>query len=472
MKLWKILQALSEQEQEYFAFWLKVELDGKHPNCLGLLDSLLVFKEKPNKQEVWESAFPDKPFVDSRFRRAVYEIRSRLRLFLAFLALKENKDLSASLMLRKLNQMNLPDVFEEELGKLMKEKKQDRLPSPSYYEFLYKIHKEIRQHNLMYRSGSKEGIQQARNLHQYFDAWWIHEKFLLSSADNSLGNVYGQTPLIPLMKEADEIIRSHPEYEKMTYLQLLKLVMDFDQRVNPQKVLTVFKRLADQRDKYEEAEFTHIFIFLLNKSVRLFHQSETQELSLLLFTLYKWGIDHRILWIEDWIPARALRAVVHTGLIANEPQEIAQLISDYSDKVLPEERDEIVALCKAKYAFQQGNFQIINSLLLFQKYDDKLTEVESKLLQYQAYYELDPTKGTELEGKLQSLEKFIRIQERISAGYKSRLLTAISIFYRMIKHYKKAPLKKLLAETDDSSPYSLQGWLASRIKEKIDRVAE
>lgn len=470
MRIWEILQGFTERERKKFPLWLEAELEGKHTDILQFVKGLLEFDHQPEKEILWRHVFPHKPYKNGRFRRIVYEIKAKLKLFLAFSALKHDKDQLSIFYLRQLHQLGNPTLFESEAQKLLTDLEKSKLPSLSYYELLYRIHTEIRHHNLTYKIGTKDNLKQGQQLSELFDPWWIHEKYLLACMGDSLERVYGKDIPTSLLAEAEAFIQQHPDYARMKYLQLLILIMNMQEDAQTEEIFTHFQEVAKERNKYHSEEFSHIYIYLINRTVRLFHQVEASKFAHLLFRLYGWGIEHRSLLHENHIPPASMRAWVHTGLFAEETGEVSRLMPLYLQRVVPHMREEVGALCQAKLLFQTKAFSAISKLLFPHTYRDKLTEIESRIIQLQTRYELAPVRSEELEVPLSTLDRFIEDQQHISEHYKSRYLKVVRIFLRMVKLDRERLLHKLWEEVGPSVPHSMKGWLREKIQQKIDKL--
>ncbi|MEM8900958.1 MAG: hypothetical protein AAGC85_22780 [Bacteroidota bacterium] len=474
MKTWETLHALSKKERLQFSHWLDMELVGKKSILSDILKALLTFSSLPSRESLWKKSFPDIPYdekQDKKLRKELYKLMNHLRVYLAYSMLKQQEDLTSELFLKRLSQLHLPQLFEEESKKVLTDQEKNKAPSPSYYELRYQVHKLIRHHKLKYKGGEKSTYQHGASLNQYFDPWWIHEKYLLACVDDTLEQVNGQAVFTPLMAEAEEIIQAHPDYPKMGYLKLMKRIMKLEEDTELADIFPSFQEIASQKKKYEEDEFSHLFIYLTNRSVRLFHVRESEETALLLFQLYRWGIDNDILLYEGNIIPGYMRAVIHTGLLANREQEVQQLIPMYAEKLLPDSKEDILALCQAKLSIHKKAYSEVSPFLRNQKFSDRIMEIESRLIRFQAEYELDRENTVEIEGPLNTLERFVREQKGLSENYKARFLKVISIFFRMIQQDNRERLENLLAEIGSHSPYSIKGWLREKILEKMDGLA-
>ncbi|MEM6768751.1 MAG: hypothetical protein AAF655_27685 [Bacteroidota bacterium] len=474
MKIWETIHALSKLERQKFIHWLNMELAERNSDLPLILSVLLAEKAIPSRETIWKKSFPNTPFgdkQDNKLRLSLSKLMNQVRLFLAYRMLKDEDGLTVAMFLKKLNQLGLPHIFEEEAKKILNDQERKKLPSPSYYELRYQVHKQIRHHNLKYKGGNKSTPEHAARLNQHFDPWWIHEKYLLACVDDTLEQVHGQAVYTPLMSEVEEIIKAHPDYPKMDYLRLMKLTMDMGYDSPLENIFPLFQEVADNRNKYDEEEFSHLFIYLTNRSVRLFHSYESEETASLLFRLYRWGIENDVFLYKGSIIPGYMRAVVHTGILANQSREVVKLIPEYAKSIVPEAKEEILALCEAKISMHQKIFSKVLEKLEEKKFSDKLTEAESRFIQLQAEYELDKENAVELESPLSTLERFVRDQSGISPMYKRRYLQLISIFFRMIKQENRDRLEKLLTEIGSHSPYSIKGWLREKILEKMDGLA-
>lgn len=467
MKAWQLLQALSADKQEQLIHWLKGELQEKEPDFLSILHVFLKMDKEPPKKEVWAQCFPQKPFDDDRYRRITHNLKSHLELFLAYIALKEDPDLKKVLYLKQLNQLTLPTLFEKEVKKILNDLKKNKVPSSSYYQMLYRIQKEIQYHNLQHKSKNKKSPLQEFSLNHYFDPWWIHEKFLMACSDDTLHNIYGSHSFTPLLKEAEETVKAHPEYEQMKYLHMMIQLLNMDESYDPKKLYALFEELAFQREGLEVEESTNLYSYFLNRTSRLFNKQGSPPWALLLFKLYKWGIDHKYLIHKKVLPPANLRAVVHVGLIAGQLEEVASIIPIYGEMVLPIYRGAITDLCNAKLAFYQGDMRKTCKLLVDKKFTDKFLDFESRLLILQATYEQNTDSPTEMEVPIQSLQRYIRYQEYVSDIYKTRFLVCLKLFLQMIKTTDRDTLNKLKLELESCEVLGFKLWLKDKIEDLL-----
>ena len=468
MKFWQLFQSLSKESQQQFLYWLKGELMSKKPDYLILLEVILNAKKGPEKEACWVAAFPEKPFNDARYRRLIHELKSRLEFFLAYQAFKEDPDLQNTLYLRRLNQLKLPDLFEKEVRKIIKDLKQEKFPSPTYYQLLYRIKKEIKFHNLQHRDRLKKADLLGSSLNHFFDPWWIHEKFLMACSDDTRYHMYGSLPYTPLLKEAEETIRSHPEFEEMKYLHLMILLLNLDDSYDPSTLYELFEEIAQQREGLGTEEFINLYSYFLNRVSRLLNLQGSTRWAYLLFRLYSWGIDHKYLIHEEALPAGTFRAVIHVGLLAEQPDKVEDLIPIYSNMVLPPYREAVTALCQAKLAFHQGKMRLACRLLVDKKLVDKFLDFESRLLVLQATYELDKDSPVDLEVPIYSLQRYIRYQDSVSDVYKKRFLSCLGLFLQMIKSTANKPkLEQLQTELESCQVLAFRLWLRQKVEDLL-----
>jgi hypothetical protein len=162
--------------------------------------------------------------------------------------------------------------------------------------------------------------------------------------------------------------------------------------------------LPDAARFLSTADFRDTLLFGINHCIRRLNTGESAFLRE-AFDLYKLGLNQET-FIENGLLSRfTYKNIVAIGLNLNETDWVKQFLNTHTPLLSPAFRTHYERFCRAKLAFQEGDYDQVQSLLHDLSFDDILLELNARLLLLKVYFERKEWRL--LEGFLTTFERFV-----------------------------------------------------------------
>lgn len=403
-KLIKLLQSFTEKELKEFRKFIDSPFFNKEGSyLLRFFDE--VKKGYPEftsaglaKEILFKKLYPEKQYNDATMRKLSSGVMKLAEEYLRFLAFDENKNIADVLYVKKLREKRLDKFFESEAEVLEKTYSEtENSVDINFFRNRYLLELEKINYYVDFNSMLKKQQQSLQLVQDNL----VYDS-LINLLDIGFNILVGITTMFKgdtnlVLKLLDEIDlekvsltlkESTPEFFPVfeLFYTRYKCFRDFDD----DNAYYMYKDIALKNMKYLtwENQFT-IFISLQNICTRKFvegkrsfsgeqHELHKEMLKRGLYTQNK----------GDYMNIHTYRNIVLTAAALERNKWILEFMDEYSDTLLPEQREGLICWTKAIYHFNEKEFEQSLKQLNLVEHMHFLTKHEVKAMQMKIFYEL------------------------------------------------------------------------------------
>ena len=190
-----------------------------------------------------------------------------------------------------------------------------------------------------------------------------------------------------------------------------------------------------------------------------------QEYFLEMFDLFKYGLESKLLLLDNLIDPAIFRNICITSLRLSKYKWTEDFIRDYNHYLDLRYRENAVIFNSARLEFYKKDFDKVIGLLREVTFDDIFYELSSKAIQIEAYYELDEYEV--LSSFLSSFSALLRRNKKIPHRRKNNYQRLIYFTKKLIRlaPHMKTETEKLKDEIENSDKFPDKPWLLEKIAE-------
>ncbi|WNJ16476.1 hypothetical protein [Pontibacter sp. G13] len=362
----KLVNCLSQKERSQFSIWLRSEYTDRQRPVMILYECILARK---SIQHIWpmlfpDEAFPEKPFMNPRFRKWESMLISSVEDFMASNSLLQDPNNRDIFLIRELRKRAEEDLFVSEFRKIQKRLAKREKRNGNYYRAIYEQQREWRRFQLA-RQMSTQTKDMAK-IDQALDSWWIHEKLesingLIGHSPNSLTEI----SIRPLEMTLDSI----PNAQEMPLVELQKRFLKAFKNplLDEETCNGLTQQLFEIRDQLQRDTFEELFgqMILLHEHFLWNQPIVLQDQLAKIFGWLSYGWHQTIFQKEQINPCGLLlRYLMYSWQMDINPKE-QQEWKEWFQRISPSHRPEFRRFCRALEAFQNRDFA--KAITLFSK---------------------------------------------------------------------------------------------------------
>lgn len=462
-KVYKLYQTLDRKALRKFKKWLYSPMHNEHV----LVQQLFVFLNTRksytattlSKERAWKYLSPKKKYNDLRMRHIMSNAYEVLASFVRY-NLSENAIFFQKKMFTTyLLEQKLEKEGEKGLVSAANFLKKD-ISKESYHQHQYELEvlklKEITKQNRISELNIIPIIDHAR-----LSFMIITLKYACMAMEHqNLRNVAYEIPLLDsILTEIEENDYASYPLLKIYYYGYLTLKKPEDTN----HFFALKNYLNDDRLNVEVQKSTLLMCinYMLKKinTGKVEYARETLE-------LYQYGIDTQCLLKQEeqqglLLSAFTYKNIVTLGLNLKEYDWIEAFISNYSEYLPKELRENYKHFNTAKLAFDKGDFTKAMDLLSQVEYDELLLNIDAKVILLKIYYQEGAYDA--LEALLDSFRVFLHRQKSLS--YLKKNYTNLIQFIRklLISPPSSQTIEKLKEEINTTQQLAERKWLLEQI---------
>lgn len=460
----KLLHSLSKREQRKFDRWLTSELSPKQVSVRLLFDQV---KSGKYIEQIWSRLFPDikvpeKPLLDSGFRRLENHLSEYLEEFIAIETFRKDTTKRDLYLLRGLNDRQVPDLFQAELRKVRKRLEKQPVRDALYHRTRFEILREEKAHEIRHQKSSSV----ASDYYRQFQLFWLHERLrmiLVNLSEAGLGR------MAPPKEETESLLAEVEGMLTQTDCPLLSiyrhilLIQSGEEKFS--ELITLLVQCGHMAGL---AEQKNIFILLSNHLIRIYNRTKDLSKAEQLFYLFLWGIKEELIYFGGYLPPKTYRNIISIGLHIGNYDEVYRLIHELIERVPIPEREEAFRFNLGTYYFALGRIRE-TYLMFMEKFHSSTYEVAARTKILSLRYENG--ERTELESPLRSLKLFVKSQKNLSESFRESALRQILLLEKLVKLQPSDKFERLYTLMNRYESSVSERDLKNQIKELNPRLA-
>ncbi|MDP5169619.1 MAG: hypothetical protein NWR72_05190 [Bacteroidia bacterium] len=426
---------------------------------VGILYRHIVAESNP--EDTWSALFPDapipeKPLSHASFRRLENHLTHYFEEFISIQAFRKDQTSRDLYLIRGLNDRKSPELFHAELNKVHRRIESQPVRDAFYHRVKFELLNEEKAHAIRHQRSSRL----IETYHDQFDLFWLHEKLRMLLVAWGESGFHAYTLPSYELKDLLAQVESRLEKEDSPLLDIYAHMIRLYQGI--EDIPGLLKLFKDNSHLAGLEERKNMFIYLSNHLIKAHNQAESGSASSLLFEVYIWGIQQKLVFFGGYIPSKMFSNIVATGLHTEAFEEVLALIHDYIAFVPPQEREETLRYNLGNYAFAIR--AIPEAFHYFkEKFGHISYEVTARTKVICLRYEQG--ERTELESPLRSLKFFIMRHDELSTSFQQSSVLKIRLMEKLVRSTSSEDLQDLWAALQEIPNSFFQKWLRLKVLE-------
>ena len=466
-KLITALKSLTAKELSLTKKHIKSKFGESRPELVKLFSVILqqIEQDQIDKIRTWNKVFKKgTDFNDTKWRTLLMVLNNEIVNLIKQEYLENDGQASLTLIeLISYHKRNLPKHFDSSWLKIQSIENKARHTNDFYilckaYEAKHNKDMETQRKNVSFEHLDKSNY--------YNELFYITQKFKL------ICNSYAQQISSSTNFEVSEDFLDH-SYELYAddhpIIKLFVAIIKLNRQIDNYSftyVKSIFFEFYSELHKEENLSFLSLLInYCIDKKINKGDTTFFQE----LFSLYKFGIDKRILFKGNLLHHMHYKNVITVGLFTKEYEWTEDFIERHTNDLPKTDRDNAYNFNMAKVLFSQKKYRKVIELLHTVEYNNIQYTLSSKLIQLKTYYELQEIQA--LEALIESLRLLLTRSTKISTEFKKQYLDLLKYLKRLmlLNPYDKDKLNKLYVTLKEKRTIPDKAWIVSKLEEKISK---
>lgn len=472
-KVWKLFNLLRNTEKEDFKHWLHYALGDKQQFVQRLYACMLDHPHlKGSQEELWKYLYKEQVYDDARFRKLCRDLSRHLEYYLSLQVFKESLAKQEIALLQAFNQREAPDLFIKSSKNLKRKSARVQGQDATYFRYLYDIEVEIQRFITKFLRDPKEREKlfpdQYQHMLTYFDTWWAEEKLQLALGKVQLKRNNASFPQELLLDELLEKLQGEVQWQEnkrlQVYVRVFKLLMGEKDDIG--SLIDLIRKTEEQ---WTEEELRNFLTSLINAYIRKLNEKGEKDTAQELFSLFEWGIEARLFFIDQNLPEIVYKNLINICLKVAYYDQAKKYLEELKE-LLPESRqEECYRFNLGRYYFFTQSYKELIGCLAGQPFSNVFDEVDARTYLLQAQYEIASEEPEWIARQLNTLTRFVKYQKLPGHG-KTAMINGFKVFKKLVLAYSASDyeqVKKLIQET---RPLFRAAWLLEKAEEKIGQT--
>jgi len=470
-RIYKVLNQLTVPQLNRFKKFVR----SPYHNVNASIESLAVYliksiknaEELLDKETIWQTLPSKKDFTDLRFRKLCNDLLERFEKFLVLENLADNQILQSNLLLNSIRKNKFEILAEKHISKSSKGIEREIDQSSNYYLQKYFYEKTIQ--NLKSNFEKTLDVKKGKSLSytdivENLDAFYLIEKLRVAIDIRTWKKMYKSDEDIKIgvainnFEKIDFI--KHPAVD--IYRSMLKL-FDEDEKTEEYHYLKnkAFKNIYS----FPKDEQQEIFDVLVSYCIKFVNKGDIDFVRETL-TLYDWGIKEDILLKEGKLSPTTFRNYVVAGLRISEFDKVEKFIKTNSLLLNEERKENALNFNLARVSFYRKDYNEVLDYLNKVNYEDIWYNVNSKVLLFATYYELEELDV--LMTSAESFRTFLRREKDVQNVRTNRYLTFTKYLIKIVNNnHKKDRIRKIKEQLTSDKAVVNKPWLLEKIEDLL-----
>ena len=371
----------------------------------------------------------------------------------------------SNLLLKSIRQHKYDDLIEKHISQSETKASRELDQSSDYYLQKYFQAKNIHNIRSNYEKKLDKNLRSTttyKDLSRNLDIFYIIEKLRIATDFLTWQKMYNSKDKI---EQGLKLIKiGARRYAEVPSIIIYKLMHDINLKENSDDFYFELKEKAVTHiDKFPPDERREISDVLISYCVKKINQGN-QEFQSEILALYDWAINKEIILTNGYLSPTSFRNYVAIGLREGKFDQVENFVKEKSELIEPKRKDNAVNFNLSRVAFYRKNYNEAIEYLNKVNYDEIWYNVNSKVLLFASYYELN-----ELEVLLSSIDAFLvflRRQKGVQDIRTARYSNFSSYLKRIINSKgNKAKVLRLKEKILNDSAIVNKQWLVEKVNQ-------
>lgn len=420
----------------------------------------------PEREAVWNSLFPKKPFDDLAFRTLSSQLLKRVEGFLQQESLSQNPLQEERLLLEELNRRRQDKHLRYVLNRTRKTLDEEKLRDGQHHFDRYSL--EMAQHRFNARQDFRSQKLAPVAALAALDAYYLASRLRLACEILNLKHILQVDEEVAMMDELEGLI-AHGDYAQQPAVALYGAILRMLRGKEPESAYRELRHwmehgalLLSHEEQYE------VYIHAINFCIRQANRGTAEYLTELL-GLYQEALERKVLLDQGQLSPSNYKNIVTVGLRVGDYRWVRKFIKKYKELLPASFRENAYTYNLAVYFYTVGEYEQVLKLLQEVDYDDVFYNLDSKVLLLKVYYETEESDA--LFSLFDSFSIFLRRNKVLSGYHKTINLNLIKFLKKLsnIPPGSAEKLQKLSLQIDATREISAIQWLREKVEEKRSR---
>jgi len=466
--LLKILSSLQRKEISLLQKWVNSPIHNNRADVSQLYDYLTnsVTGFRPDcldKKLIWSTLFSAKPYNENFMRQLIHKLLIVVESFLSYQTFQQDSLQAELYLLKSLRERKLDSLFQKRLRSSKKKASSSELKGNQELQQKFKLQLE----EFNFAENQKRTIPiNLQLLSDSLDQAYCAEKLRSTCMFLSRKTVATSLFVPQLINPVLEAI------EQNNWLSIPAISIYYHcylalQNI-PNKSELHFQKLLEQLQThyglFSKKELRQLYLLAINFTILKINNGALDYLSQ-AFELYKAGIEHNYLIIENTISPWTYRSTIICGAQLQEYDWVEQFIFDYKSYLEPNYRESTFQECLARFYFEKKDYPKAMKLLNQVEFKDSLQNLNTRILLAIMYFEEEEFDA--LETLLNTMKAFIR-RKRVMGYHKANYMNFAQMLIKLLycPSFDKQVIKTLQTEIMVTKPLPRRQWLLEQLDKK------
>ncbi len=463
LKSFQVFSALKPNERQEFLTYLQYQSTQKKNQLVSLFKLYERFSKDnliPDITELSGKIFLNDQKAYSKTRLLQSDFLKVLETFIIMQKANSSPLLHKELILEFLNERNLTDVAEKNVGIYQKQIEGNKTIGAKAIQEKLLLAEFAYQQAIKNRSQAKN---ETTALIELTDKQYILKKLRNSCLVASQENVYDIEFDHGLLHHTLDYIEDKSLFEDPVIGCFYYCYRMLSEKESNPYFDTFLKYLNANIPILSNEDSTQLYTLALNYCIRALNLGD-KEFGVKGLELYRSGLDSGLLLVNNKISKYTFRNIITMAIRVEEFELAEQFIHTYQDLLETEDKENMVQFTTALILFSQKRYDEAGDELLNVSFKDLLFNLASKGLQIKIYYEMGEMMV--LKSHLDALQIFLKRHQ--SLGYhKQNYLNIITYTRKLITLKSSEGAKKLRERVVKEKYVTEKRWLLEKIEEKL-----
>lgn len=431
----KLLKTLSPSELRQFKDYFHSPFFNKNKKVIKLGD--YIFQHAPDfeseglqKIAAFEWIYGNEKYDRFKLNNLLSYLLQLLFDFIAFEEYNQRPQQKVAYQLKALLRREMTSVAEQRVHRFRQLQNQMSFRDFEYYHLEYQLFENLDDLFLTkQRRGYDENLQ-LKNDH--LDVYYVANKFRIAlDMANRKGVVdagYECHFLESLLKYYQQNFNDFQNIPTLKiYYSTLQMI---ENQAEEQHYFDLKALLERHADIFPIRELTSIYNYALNYCIKKINFGKGLFYKEIL-DLYKALLKRKALFRNGYLTQWTFRNIVTAGIRSKEFDWTEKFISNYQNRLLPEEQKNAVSFNLANLFFEKNDFAAALQQLQNVAFSDNFYQISAKTIQLKSYFELEETEA--FYSLVTAFLKYLRRHRQLSDYHKELNMNFVKLAKKLFK---------------------------------------
>jgi len=465
LKVHSSILALNNQQVREFKQFLLSSFFNNDQILVALLDLYSLHKNSYiNKTLVWNKIFPKEDYNDSKLRQLNHKLLNQLKHYLCVAVMLKN-DILQHRILASAARKNQLKALKNDLIKFDDKIFEDGLlqteasvfDTQKAHDGIFRIEKDSERIKSFESKNTQERVLRSHELLKYSYQIGLIRNFLLLNNHKEVSNTQ-------LFIDPSEIESNQLSFGKVPIYDLYKRVFDiYTNSHSSTRISQTLQQLSEFSSENDE-ELKSIYTYLINYLIRELNNGQAVDKEIYELTLL--GIKRGFELNNGVIRSTSYMNIVVTASRLGKLKKALELSEQFSSLLAQEDRESVYSYTKASVYMRMKRYHEVVEVLSNVKYDTTGINLNSRLIQIMAFYELEEYEV--LVSTIKAFKVFLRRSRKMPKARKQNFLDFCDVVFNLVQATEKSDPKRIAkAQTilDGNQAVPSTWWLKEKIEE-------